>query len=65
MIRIESDCCDCGLPCLHESCPHYKVVIYECDDCGYPVDALYRYDGLELCIECIEKRLEKVEYDSY
>ena len=63
MIRIESDCVDCGLPCLYETCPHYKVTVYECDDCGYEVDKLYYYDGKELCIECIERKLERVEYN--
>lgn len=63
MVRTESDCVDCGLPCIYESCPHYKVVVYECDDCGHEVYKLYYYDGQELCIDCIEKRLERVKYD--
>lgn len=63
MVRIESDCVDCGLPCLYESCPHYKIVVYECDDCGEEVDNLYHYDGQELCIDCIEHRIERVEYN--
>ena len=62
MIRLESDCVDCGLPCIYQSCPHYQMVIYECDDCGHEVDKLYDYDGQELCIDCIELRLERVEY---
>lgn len=63
MVRIESDCCDCDLPCLYGSCPHYQIIVYECDDCGYEVDKLYHYDGQELCIDCIEHRLERVEYN--
>ena len=63
MVRIESECRDCGLPCLYESCPHYKVVIYECDCCHDEGFNLYHFDGLEMCIDCIEDRLERVEYN--
>ena len=62
MVRVESGCVDCGLPCQYEACPNYQVVVYECDCCGYEVDSLYYYDGQELCIDCIEHRLERVEY---
>ena len=62
MIKIESDCVDCGLPCRYEACPHYKYVIYECDCCGEQEDNLYLFDGQELCIYCVEDKLERVEY---
>lgn len=62
MVKIESDCVECGLPCLYESCPYYQVVVYECDCCGDEVDKLYSFDGQELCINCIEQRLERIEY---
>ena len=63
MIKVKSNCADCGLPCIYAACPHYKIVIYECDDCGDEVNKLYHFDGEQLCISCIEKRLERVEYD--
>ena len=62
MIRVESDCVDCGLPCLYETCPHYKVIIYECDCCEKE-EKLYWFDGEQLCIDCIAERLEEVCYD--
>lgn len=62
MVRVESDCVDCDLPCIYEACPYYQMFVYECDDCGEEVDNLYYYDGQELCIDCIEHRLERVEY---
>ena len=62
MVRVESGCVDCGLPCVHEACPHYKVVIYECDSCGNE-DELFHYEGEELCVDCIKRRLERVEYN--
>ncbi len=60
MKRVESDCVDCGLPCIGKSCPHYEVTRYYCDRCCEETE-LYRYDGEELCIECIKELLEKVE----
>ena len=63
MIRVESECVDCGLPCIYDACPHYKVIIYECDSCGDEAFDLYHFDGQQLCIDCIEHRLERVEYN--
>ena len=62
MVRVESGCVDCDLPCIYESCPYYRIVIYECDGCGDEIEDLYHFDGEELCISCIEQRLERVEY---
>ena len=62
MIRIESNCCDCGLPCLHAACSHYEYIIYECDDCGEE-NKLYWLDGKQLCIGCIAEHLEEVYYN--
>ena len=62
MINVESDCVDCGLECIYEACPHYRVITYMCDDCGDEVNDLYHFEGQELCIDCIEHKLERVEY---
>lgn len=62
MIRVESGCVDCGLPCLRSACPHHKVIIYECDVCGEE-SKLYWFEGNQLCVGCIEERLEEVYYD--
>lgn len=61
MKKITNECVDCGLPCLGNSCPHRNVTRYYCDDCCEEQEQIYYYDGEELCIYCIEKRLEKVE----
>ena len=64
MVTYENECCDCavpGYPCLGSSCPNLHVKRYYCDECGDDVEKLYRFDGEELCIDCIEKRLEVVE----
>lgn len=63
MIRVESGCVDCGLPCLYELCPNYRDIVYVCDSCGDDVDILYHFDGQEMCLDCIENRLERVEYN--
>lgn len=62
MIMVELDCSDCGLPCIDSACKYFKVVRYICDGCEDDVDNLYYFDGLELCIDCVERKLERVEY---
>lgn len=58
MINYENDCVDCGLPCF-STCKYKNNPHYYCDDCGEE-EVLYYYDGKELCIRCVKKRLEKV-----
>ena len=60
MHKTENECVSCGLPCWGDSCPYRNVTRYYCDKCGEET-TLYHFDGEELCIECIEKSLEKVE----
>lgn len=59
MKRVENDCVGCELHCLGDSCPYRNVTHYYCDDCGEELQ-LYEFDGEEPCIDCIEKRLKKV-----
>ena len=64
MVTYENECCDCEVPaypCLGSSCPNRHVKHYYCDDCRDDVEKLYRFDGEELCLDCVEKRLEVVE----
>lgn len=61
MKKIESDCVDCGFPCMGTACPHYQIEVYICDECGSDCEKLYYFDGKELCIDCIESQLEEVE----
>lgn len=64
MINIENECVGCppDMGCLGKSCPYLDVPRFYCDECGDEAE-LYWYEGEQLCIDCIEKRLEKVEYD--
>jgi hypothetical protein len=62
MKTIEDECVGCPpeIGCLGSSCPYKDVAHYYCDNCGEETQ-LYYYDDKELCIDCIEKTLEKVE----
>ncbi len=60
-IRYENQCVSCGFPCRYEVCRYYKVKLLICDDCGEEFNTLYRFDGEELCGDCVLKRLEVAE----
>lgn len=62
MIKIENECVGCEWPCIYESCPYWAVQRFYCDECGEEMDVLYHFDYQELCLDCIEARLERVEY---
>lgn len=64
MIRIENECVDCpsDMGCIGNSCPYLNVPRFYCDECNHE-DKLYWYENEQLCIDCIIKRLESVEYD--
>ena len=62
MKRIENDCCGCavpGYPCLGRACELRNAIHYYCDRCGDETQ-LYDFDDQELCIDCIETMLEKI-----
>lgn len=63
MKKNENECVGCrdlGLPCMGSSCPNRNVARYYCDKCESEAP-LYHYDGQELCIDCIEEKLKKVD----
>lgn len=62
MIKYENECCGCATetyPCLGSGCVNRNVPHYYCDKCGEETK-LYYFDGKELCIDCIEQLLDKV-----
>ena len=63
MVTYENECvgCPAELGCLGSDCPNRNVPHFYCDECKEDVETLYYYDGKELCLECIEKMLEKVK----
>lgn len=62
MKRIESACRECGLPCNAKFCPYREITVYYCDECADETQ-LYEFDGRELCLGCIKKKLPKVGKD--
>lgn len=60
MKRIENECVNCDLHCIGSSCPNLNVVRYYCDECGYEAK-LRRYDGRELCEDCLLLEFDVVE----
>jgi deoxycytidine triphosphate deaminase len=62
MIKIENECTKCPpeLGCLGSSCPYISVPHYYCDFCKEE-STLYRYNGYEICEECLLKQFEVVE----
>lgn len=61
MVITENECVDCGLPCLYKSCPYYEVTRLYCDKCNDEQMDLYWFGNKQLCINCIEEQLERVE----
>lgn len=64
MIKIENECVGCPpeIGCIGNSCPYLNVPRFYCDECDNE-DTLYWWDGRQLCLDCIKKQLEKVEYN--
>lgn len=62
MVKYENECVGCNTildGCLGSACQYKHVPHFYCDDCNEE-DDLYEFDGEQLCIECIKKRLDKV-----
>lgn len=59
MIKYENDCCNCSTPLYPCDGSHKRVPHFYCDECGQETD-IYYFDGDELCIDCVEARLEVV-----
>ena len=59
MVSIESDCVDCGLPCLGRACSHHQILVLRCDRCHDEVEELYEVDGEDLCEYCLKNEFRK------
>lgn len=59
MVKYINECVSCGQPCIGLSCMNYSVSHFYCDICGDETQ-LYEYDGQELCLDCIEQSLTKI-----
>lgn len=59
------ECVDCGLPCIYEACPYYKVEHFVCDFCKDEDITLYDYNGYEICADCLIKQFDVIEGSYY
>ena len=59
---IEHECVGCAseMGCNKNTCRYWNSAHYYCDNCG-DEEQLYEFEGEQLCLNCIESRLEKVE----
>lgn len=64
MVKMENDCVGCPDYCIGSACKYYyDIPHFYCDECGKETETLYKYDGDELCEDCILERLEAEEID--
>ena len=65
MVKVENDCVSCGLPCIFNSCPYYRVTRLICDKCGCETDTLYDFYGSSLCQSCVIGELDINPYSDH
>lgn len=65
MIRNENDCVGCPQGCIN--CGRKSVPHWYCDRCEAEVDEweLWKYEGEELCEECLKEAVPKVDYTDH
>ena len=63
MITYEDECVGCPteIGCLGSACPNRNVPHLYCDKCKEDVEKLYKYDGEELCVECLLDKFNVIE----
>lgn len=63
MVNFIHECVGCrsmGFPCMGHSCKQGHIE-FICDWCDQEADGLYKFDGDEVCEDCLLKSLEKRE----
>ena len=63
MITYEDECVGCPteMGCMVSACPYRDVPYLYCDKCEGEVEKLYKYEGQEICEECLLKEFEVIE----
>lgn len=64
MITYEDECCGCvapAYPCMGDACMNRHVKRLYCDKCKDDVEKLYKYDGQEICEDCLLGEFEVIE----
>lgn len=57
-IKHINDCVNCSIGCV--DCGRKRIAVPYCDKCNDDTSTIYEFDGMELCIGCIEKELKEV-----
>lgn len=65
MIFFEDECVDCPkeIGCIGDNCIYKNVPHFCCDECDNETE-LYEFEGSQLCLECIKRKLKKVEVEN-
>ena len=61
---FESECVNCGLPCLYSACPYYNVEKFICDICKEEAKLRNTEFG-EVCESCLVEQFPIVEGSEY
>ena len=63
MIRFENQCVGCPQGCI--DCGRKHTPVFECDDCGDEVSALYYGNDMgQYCKSCLLDHVEQVEIEN-
>lgn len=62
MIKNESFCVDCGLPCIGDLCSNKNSAVCYCDECKTNVGE-FRIDEKDLCSSCARSYLQDLFND--
>lgn len=63
MLKYENECVGCppNMGCLGGACPYRNVPVWVCDKCGEEAEELWKYEGEELCQDCLLETIPKAE----
>jgi len=63
MLKYEDECVGCppNMGCLGGACPYRNVPVWVCDKCGEEAEELWKYEGEELCQDCLLQTIPKAE----
>lgn len=59
MLKYENDCVGCPQGCIN--CGRKHVAYWVCDKCGEEAEKLWKYEGEELCQDCLLETIPKAE----
>ena len=65
MIETRSNCVACGFPCMGpQICPNGEYTALICDRCGHEVEALFEWEGEQICEDCLLDEIPHITAES-